>query len=104
MRDIGDSLTVGTDRDCCHLGQTDFADQEFIKGRGDIADRFDLQCEGNGVESRRVSLGAVIAMSVMCGVIVAAIGYDRGRALSEGFRLLTRFDEILIGALIRLWR
>jgi hypothetical protein len=51
-----------------------------------------------------VSLEAVIAMSLICGVILAAIGYDRGRGLSEGFGLVTRLDEILIGALIRLWR
>ena len=36
---------------------------------------------GNGVESRPMSLEAVIAMSLICGVIVAAIGYDRGRGL-----------------------
>jgi hypothetical protein len=58
----------------------------------------------NGVESRPVSLGAVIAMSTICGVIVAAIGYDRGHAFSEWFQFLTRVDERLIAALIRLWR
>jgi hypothetical protein len=51
-----------------------------------------------------MSLGAVLAMSLICGVIAAAIGYDRGRGLREWFLLLTRFDEIVIGALIRLWR
>jgi hypothetical protein len=51
-----------------------------------------------------MSLGAVIAMSLMCGAIVAAIGHDRGRGLGEGFLLLTRLDEMLIGALIRMWR
>jgi hypothetical protein len=51
-----------------------------------------------------VSLEAVIAMSLICGVIVAAIGYDRGRGLSEMFLLLTSLDEMLIGALNRLWR
>ena len=51
-----------------------------------------------------MSLEVVIAMSLICGVIVAAIGYDRGRGLSEVFLLLTRLDEMIIGALIRLWR
>jgi hypothetical protein len=51
-----------------------------------------------------VGLAAVIAMSLVCGVIVAAIGYDRGRALSGGIVLLTRLDDALIAALIRLWR
>ena len=51
-----------------------------------------------------MSLEAVIAMSLICGVIVAAIGYDRGRGLREGFLLLTRLDEMVTGALIRLWR
>jgi Na+-transporting NADH:ubiquinone oxidoreductase subunit NqrC len=50
-----------------------------------------------------VSLEAVIAMSLICGVIVAAIGYDR-RGLSELFGLLTRLDEILVVAAIQLWR
>ncbi len=49
-------------------------------------------------------LEAVIAMSLICGIIVAAIGHDRGRGLREGFLSLTRFDELVIGALIRLWR
>ena len=31
-----------------------------------------------------MSLEAVIAMSLICGVIVAAIGYDRGRGLGRG--------------------
>ena len=60
--------------------------------------------EGNGVESRPMSLEAVIAMSLICGVVVAAIGYDRGRGVGEGFLLLTRLDEMVTGALIRLWR
>ena len=51
-----------------------------------------------------MSLEAVIAMSLICGVVVAAIGYDRGRGLWEVWLLLTRLDEIVIGALIRLWR
>lgn len=51
-----------------------------------------------------MSLEAVIAMSLICGVIVSAIGYDRGRGLWEVFQLLTRLDEMVIGALIRLWR
>jgi len=51
-----------------------------------------------------VSVEAVIAMSLICGVIVAAIGYDRGRRLFRVFELLTRLDEMLVGALIRLWR
>ena len=51
-----------------------------------------------------MSLEAVIAMSLICGVIAAAIGYDRGRGLWELYSLLTRLDEMLIGALIRLWR
>ena len=51
-----------------------------------------------------MSLEAVIAMSLICGVVVAAIGYDRGRGLWEVFVLVTRLDEMVIGALIRLWR
>jgi hypothetical protein len=51
-----------------------------------------------------MSLGAVLAMSLICGVIGAAIGYDRGRGLREWSLLLTRVDETVIGALIRLWR
>jgi hypothetical protein len=51
-----------------------------------------------------VGLEAVVAMSLICGVIVAAIGYDRGRGLSEVFELLTRLDETLVVAAIRLWR
>jgi hypothetical protein len=51
-----------------------------------------------------VSLEAFIAMSLICGVIVAAIGYDRGQGLSEVFLLLTRLDGKVSGALIRLWR
>ena len=60
--------------------------------------------EGTGVESRPMSLGAVLAMSLICGVIGAAIGYDRGRGLRDWFLLLTRVDETVIGALIRLDR
>jgi len=51
-----------------------------------------------------VSLEALIAKPLICGVIVALIGYDRGRGLWEVFLLLTRLDEMVIGALIRLWR
>ena len=49
-----------------------------------------------------MSLEAVMVMSLMCGVIVAAIGHDRGRGLWEVFLLLTRLDEMVIGALFRL--
>jgi hypothetical protein len=49
-----------------------------------------------------VSLEAVMVMSLMCGVIVAAIGHDRGRGLWEGFLLLTHFDEMVIDTLFRL--
>ena len=45
---------------------------------------------------------AVMVVSLMCGVIVAAIGHDRGRGLWEVFLLLTRFDEMVIGTLFRL--
>ena len=45
---------------------------------------------------------AVMVVSLMCGVIVAAIGHDRGRGLWEAFLLLTRFDEMVIGTLFRL--
>jgi hypothetical protein len=51
-----------------------------------------------------VSQEAVIAMSLSCGIIVAGIGHDGGRGLREVFLLLTRLDEIVVGALIRLWR
>jgi hypothetical protein len=51
-----------------------------------------------------VSLEAVVAMSLICGVIVAAIGYDRGRGLWAVYLLLTRLDAMVIGALSRLWR
>jgi hypothetical protein len=51
-----------------------------------------------------VSGEAVIAMSLICGVVVAAIRYDRGRGLFQVLELLTRLDEMLVGALIRLWR
>jgi len=43
-------------------------------------------------------------MSLTFGVIIAAIGYDRGRGLWEVWLLLTRLDEMLVVALIRLWR
>ena len=49
-----------------------------------------------------MSLEAVMVMSLMCGVIVAAIGHDRGRRLWEAFLLLTRFDEMVIDTLFRL--
>jgi hypothetical protein len=48
-----------------------------------------------------VSLEAVMVMSLMCGVIVAAIGHDRGRGLWKAFLLLTRFDEMVIDTLFR---
>lgn len=48
-----------------------------------------------------MSLEAVMVMSLMCGVIVAAIGHDRGRGLWEAFLLLTRFDEMVIDTLFR---
>jgi hypothetical protein len=51
-----------------------------------------------------VSLGAVIAMAMICGITIAVTGYDRGHALSEGFELLTHADQKIIAALIRLWR
>ena len=50
-----------------------------------------------------MSLEAVISISLICGVIVAAFGYDRGRGLWEVFQLLNRLDDMIIGALIRLW-
>jgi hypothetical protein len=49
-----------------------------------------------------VSLEAAIVTSLTCGVIVAAIGHDRGRGLWEVFLLLTRLDEMVIDALSRL--
>ncbi len=49
-----------------------------------------------------MSLEAAIATSLTCGVIVAAIGHDRGHGLWEVFLLLTRLDEMVIGALFRL--
>jgi hypothetical protein len=49
-----------------------------------------------------VSPEAVMVVSLMCGVIIAAIGHDRGRGLWEAFLLLTRFDEMVIGTLFRL--
>lgn len=55
-----------------------------------------------GVESPSVSLEAAVVTSLTCGVIVAAIGHDRGRGLWEVFLLLTRLDEMVIGALFRL--
>lgn len=51
-----------------------------------------------------MSVEAVIAMSLSFGVIVAAIGYDRGVGLWEVFQLLTRLDDMVAGALVRLWR
>lgn len=46
-----------------------------------------------------MGLQAVIALSLICGVTVAAIGYDRGRGLCEVFLLLTRLDEKVINSL-----
>jgi hypothetical protein len=43
-------------------------------------------------------------MSLISGVVVAAIGYDRGRGLWEVLLVLTRLDETVTGTLIRLWR
>jgi hypothetical protein len=43
-------------------------------------------------------------MSLICGVIVAAIGFDRDGGLWEVVGVLTRLDEMVTGALIRLWR
>ena len=51
-----------------------------------------------------MSVEAVIAMSLTFGVIIAAIGYDRGGGLWEVVQLLTRLDDMVAGALIRLWR
>ena len=51
-----------------------------------------------------MNLEAVMTMSLICGVIVAAIAHDRGRGLWEVFLLLTRLDEMVRSALIRLWR
>jgi hypothetical protein len=48
-----------------------------------------------------VSLEAAIVTSLTFGVIVAAIGHDRGRGLWEVFLLLTRLDEMVIDALFR---
>ena len=48
-----------------------------------------------------MSVGALIALSLICGVIVAAIEYNRGRDLWELLQLLTRLDEMLINALFR---
>jgi hypothetical protein len=48
-----------------------------------------------------VSLEAAIVTSLICGVIVAVIGHDRGRGLWEVFLLLTRLDDMVIGALFR---
>jgi hypothetical protein len=41
-------------------------------------------------------------MSLICGVIVAATGHDRGRGMWEVFLLLTRLDKMVITALFRL--
>ena len=49
-----------------------------------------------------MSLEAAIVTSLTFGVIVAAIGRDRGRGLWEVFLLLTRLDEMVIDALSRL--
>ena len=49
-----------------------------------------------------MTLEASIVTSLTCGVIVAAIGHDRSRGLWELFLLLTRLDEMVIGALFRL--
>jgi hypothetical protein len=48
-----------------------------------------------------VRVEALIALSLICGVIVAAIEYNRGRDLWELLLLLTRLDEKLISALFR---
>jgi hypothetical protein len=42
-------------------------------------------------------------MSLNSGVIAAAIGYDRGRGLWKVLLVLTCLDEMVTGALIRLW-
>lgn len=47
-------------------------------------------------------LEALIALSLICGVIVAVIGSDRGRGMWEVFLLLTRLDKMVITALFRL--
>jgi hypothetical protein len=51
-----------------------------------------------------VSVEAVVALSLICAVIVAAIGHDRGHRLFQVLDLLTRLDGMLVVALIRLWR
>jgi hypothetical protein len=48
-----------------------------------------------------VNVEALIAMSLICGVIAAAIEYSRGRDLWELLLLLTRLDEKVISALFR---
>jgi hypothetical protein len=48
-----------------------------------------------------VSLEAAIVTSLTFGVIVAAIGHDRGRGMWEVFLLLTRLDEMVLDALFR---
>jgi hypothetical protein len=48
-----------------------------------------------------VNVEALIAMSLICGVVVAAIEYNRGRGLRELLLLLTRLDEMVISALFR---
>lgn len=48
-----------------------------------------------------MSVVAVIALSLICGITVAAIEYNRGRDLWELLLLLTRLDEKLISALFR---
>ena len=44
---------------------------------------------------------ALLSMSLICGVVVAAIEYNRGRGLWELLLLLTRLDEMVISALFR---
>jgi hypothetical protein len=48
-----------------------------------------------------VNIEALIAMSLICGVVVAAIEYNRGRGLWQLLLLLTRLDEMVISALFR---
>jgi hypothetical protein len=50
-----------------------------------------------------VSVEAIVALSLIYAVIVAAIGHDRGRRLFQMLDLLTRLDEMLVVALNRLW-
>ena len=48
-----------------------------------------------------MNVEALIAMSLICGVVVAAVEYNRGRGLWELLLLLTRLDEMVISALFR---